>query len=291
MSVINTNVSATLAANAVARNDRSMGVSMERLSTGLRINSAKDDAAGLAIATRMTAQVSTLDMAARNANDGISMVQTAEETRSGGSLPHGYRGLRRRTYRFVPLSGGCSLMANEPGRWAALQSRLLQRDYAPEALARAATRRRCGVRLLTLAFGRAQALSFPEAFSRLTGSPPPAELLRALPVLQRQQVLLPAFDTEAMSPVVARRQTTASGTSTYGGRRSAESALFRWAQTGFSPLRDRVIQWILQRMRVGVGSKSLVLKLSEEMTEAYELEPGKRKKKRRRASAVARKRG
>ncbi len=108
---------------------------------------------------------------------------------------------------------------------------------------------------------------------------------------QLQQVLLPAFDTEAMSPVVARRQTTASGTSTYGGRRSAESALFRWAQTGFSPLRDRVIQWILQRMRVGVGSKSLVLKLSEEMTEAYELEPGKRKKKRRRASAVARKRG
>ena len=48
--------------------------------------------------------------------------------------------------------------------------------------------------VFTLAFGRAQALSFPEAFSRLTGSPPPAELLRALPVLQRQQVLLPARD-------------------------------------------------------------------------------------------------
>ena len=78
MSVINTNVSATLAANAVARNDRSMGVSMERLSTGLRINSAKDDAAGLAISTRMTSQVSTLNMGVRNANDAISMIQTVE---------------------------------------------------------------------------------------------------------------------------------------------------------------------------------------------------------------------
>ena len=78
MSVINTNVSATIARNAIGTNERAMATSMERLSTGLRINSAKDDAAGLAIATRMTAQVSTLDMAARNANDGISMVQTAE---------------------------------------------------------------------------------------------------------------------------------------------------------------------------------------------------------------------
>ena len=78
MSVINTNVSATLAANAIARNDRSMGVSMERLSTGLRINYAKDDAAGLAISTRMTSQVSTLNMGVRNANDAISMIQTIE---------------------------------------------------------------------------------------------------------------------------------------------------------------------------------------------------------------------
>ena len=78
MTVINTNIGATIARNAIGTNERAMATSMERLSTGLRINSAKDDAAGLAIAARMTAQVSTLDMAARNANDGISMVQTAE---------------------------------------------------------------------------------------------------------------------------------------------------------------------------------------------------------------------
>jgi flagellin len=55
-----------------------MATSMERLSTGLRINSAKDDAAGLAIASRMTSQVSTLNMGVRNANDAISMIQTVE---------------------------------------------------------------------------------------------------------------------------------------------------------------------------------------------------------------------
>ena len=78
MSVINTNVSATIASNAILRNDRAMGTAMERLSTGLRINSAKDDAAGLAIASRMSAEVSGLEMAAKNANDAISMLEVAE---------------------------------------------------------------------------------------------------------------------------------------------------------------------------------------------------------------------
>ena len=78
MTVINTNVSATLASNAITRNDRAMSTAMERLSTGLRINSAADDAAGLSIASRMRSQVEGLEQAARNANDGISMIQTAE---------------------------------------------------------------------------------------------------------------------------------------------------------------------------------------------------------------------
>ena len=78
MTVINTNVSATLASNAINRNDRAMTTAMERLSTGLRINSASDDAAGLAIAARMRSQVEGLEQAARNANDGISMIQVAE---------------------------------------------------------------------------------------------------------------------------------------------------------------------------------------------------------------------
>lgn len=78
MTVINTNISANIARDAIGRNDRAMATSMERLSTGLRINSAKDDAAGLAIANRMAGQISGLNMAKRNANDGISMIQTIE---------------------------------------------------------------------------------------------------------------------------------------------------------------------------------------------------------------------
>jgi len=78
MSVINTNISATIATNALIKNERSMSTAMERLSTGMRINSAKDDAAGLAIASRMGAMVSGLEMASKNANDAISMLEVAE---------------------------------------------------------------------------------------------------------------------------------------------------------------------------------------------------------------------
>ena len=78
MTVINTNTAATLTANALTKNERAMSQTMERLSTGSRINSASDDAAGLAIASKMTSQINGLNMAVRNANDGISMVQTAD---------------------------------------------------------------------------------------------------------------------------------------------------------------------------------------------------------------------
>jgi flagellin len=78
MAVINTNIAATMTTNALARNDRDMAATMERLSTGKSINSAKDDAAGLAVSSRMTAQIRGLDQAVQNANDAISMVQTAD---------------------------------------------------------------------------------------------------------------------------------------------------------------------------------------------------------------------
>jgi flagellin len=78
MTVINTNISATLTANALTKNERAMGQTMERLSTGLRINSAADDAAGLAISSKMTSQINGLNQAVRNSNDAISMLQTAD---------------------------------------------------------------------------------------------------------------------------------------------------------------------------------------------------------------------
>ena len=78
MATINTNVAAQVAANALAKNDRAMTQTMERLATGKRINSASDDAAGLAIASKLTSQVTGLNQAVRNGNDAISMLQTAD---------------------------------------------------------------------------------------------------------------------------------------------------------------------------------------------------------------------
>ncbi len=78
MAVINTNISAIRAANASNSANKLLGTAMERLSTGKRLNSAKDDAAGMAIATSMTAQVRGMNQAIRNSNDGIALAQTAE---------------------------------------------------------------------------------------------------------------------------------------------------------------------------------------------------------------------
>lgn len=78
MTVINTNTRAVTAQNALGANQRALSSTMEQLATGQRINSAADDAAGLAIRNKMTSQIRSLDMAVKNANDGISLLQTAD---------------------------------------------------------------------------------------------------------------------------------------------------------------------------------------------------------------------
>ncbi len=75
---VNTNVVSLNAQRNLSASQSSLSTSMQRLSSGLRVNSAKDDAAGLAIAERMSAQVKGMNVAVRNANDGISLAQTAE---------------------------------------------------------------------------------------------------------------------------------------------------------------------------------------------------------------------
>ena len=75
---INTNLNSLNAQNSLSMSQSALSTSMQRLSSGLRVNSAKDDAAGLAIASRMDAQVRGMNVAVRNANDGISLSQTAE---------------------------------------------------------------------------------------------------------------------------------------------------------------------------------------------------------------------
>jgi flagellin len=78
MSVINTNIKSLVSQNALVKNNRALSGAMEQLSTGKRINSAKDDAAGLAISSRMTSQIMGLNQAVRNGNDSVSMLQTTE---------------------------------------------------------------------------------------------------------------------------------------------------------------------------------------------------------------------
>ncbi|HGJ5890359.1 MAG TPA: flagellin FliC, partial [Arsenophonus apicola] len=76
--VINTNMSALNAQKALNKTQDTLGTTIQRLSTGLRINSAKDDAAGMSIANGMTSNIMGMTQAARNANDGISLAQTTE---------------------------------------------------------------------------------------------------------------------------------------------------------------------------------------------------------------------
>jgi flagellin len=78
MAVVNTNIGASIAQNALGKNERSMNTAMERLSTGKRINGAKDDAAGLAISSRMTSQINGLATGMKNASDAVSMISVAD---------------------------------------------------------------------------------------------------------------------------------------------------------------------------------------------------------------------
>src|SRR5215471_1222450 len=78
MAVINSNIGALKAATASTQANKMLNTAMERLSSGKRINSSKDDAAGLAIATTMTSQIRGMNQAIRNANDGIALAQTAD---------------------------------------------------------------------------------------------------------------------------------------------------------------------------------------------------------------------
>lgn len=78
MSIINTNMSSLVSQKNLSHSRNALGTAMERLSSGMRINSAKDDAAGQAIANRMNSQIKGMAQAQRNANDGISMIQTTE---------------------------------------------------------------------------------------------------------------------------------------------------------------------------------------------------------------------
>lgn len=118
MSVINTNYLSLVAQNNLQKSQSALGSAIERLSSGLRINSAKDDAAGQAIANRMTSQVKGLNQAQRNANDGISVAQTAE-----GALNQVNDNLQRIRELAVQAANG----TNSPDDLKSIQGEIEQR--------------------------------------------------------------------------------------------------------------------------------------------------------------------
>ena len=115
---INTNMASLSAQRALQSTNGSLSTSMQRLSTGLRINSAKDDAAGLAIAERMTSQVRGMTVATRNANDAISMAQTAEG--SLGKVGESLQRMRELAVQSANSTNGTSDRANLNEEYKAL---------------------------------------------------------------------------------------------------------------------------------------------------------------------------
>ena len=115
--VINTNIPALIAQRSLAKTSTQMSTALQRLSTGLRINSAKDDAAGLAISERMTSQIRGYNQAVRNAGDGISLAQTAEG---------GMDGITQSLQRMRELTVQALNYSNTDGDRAAIQLEVAQ---------------------------------------------------------------------------------------------------------------------------------------------------------------------
>lgn len=133
---INTNISSLVAQNNLNKSQGSLATSLQRLSSGLRINSAKDDAAGLSISQRFTSQINGLNQAVRNANDGISISQVAE-----GALDETTNGLQRIRELAIQSANG----SNGTDERAALQAEVSARI---SEIDRTATTTRFGSRLL-----------------------------------------------------------------------------------------------------------------------------------------------
>ncbi|WP_088184428.1 flagellin N-terminal helical domain-containing protein [Sphingobium sp. Z007] len=122
MTVIGTNTGAMRSANASSAATKSLSTAMERLSTGKRINSAKDDAAGLAIASSMTAQIKGMTQGVRNANDGMSLAQTAEGAL--GEVSNMLQRMRELTVQALNGTNDTDAKANIQAEVAQLQTQI-----------------------------------------------------------------------------------------------------------------------------------------------------------------------
>ena len=127
---INTNIASLTAQRNLATSQKDAATAMQRLSSGLRINSAKDDAAGLAISNRLTSQINGINQAVRNANDGLSVAQVAEGALAGTS---------DLLQRMRELSVQSANASNSAGDRAALQTEVAQLALEVDRIANATT--------------------------------------------------------------------------------------------------------------------------------------------------------
>ncbi|HRM50365.1 MAG TPA: flagellin, partial [Alicycliphilus sp.] len=126
-STINTNVASLTAQRNLGISQNSLNTSIQRLSSGLRINSAKDDAAGLAISERFTSQIRGLNQAVRNANDGISLAQTAEGAlKSTGDILQRVRELSVQSANATNSAGDRKAIQAEVGQLLSEMDRISQ---------------------------------------------------------------------------------------------------------------------------------------------------------------------
>jgi flagellin len=121
-SVINTNVMSLTAQRNLSMSQSDLATAMQRLSSGLRVNSAKDDAAGLAISERMNAQVKGMNVAVRNANDGISLAQTAEGALA--AITSALQRMRELAVQGANGTNGASEIGNLDKEYTALKSEI-----------------------------------------------------------------------------------------------------------------------------------------------------------------------
>ena len=125
---INTNIASQNSRRQLGQTDEGLARTLQRLSSGLRINSAKDDAAGLAIAGRMTSQIRGMNQASRNANDGISMLQTAD-----GALSNSADLLQRIRELAVQAANSTNSAADRQGIQAEISQALAELDRVAQA--------------------------------------------------------------------------------------------------------------------------------------------------------------
>ena len=254
--IINTNVASLNAQRNLNRSQSQLNISLQRLSSGLRINSAKDDAAGLAISERFTTQIRGLNQAARNANDGISLAQTAE-----GALGEAGNALQRIRELAIQAANSTNSVSDR----AALNSEAQQ--LLSEIQRNAQTTSFNGQKILDGSFSTAQFQVGAEANQTITFgiSGATTDLLGAYQSTSAQAVTTAAFDGTAASfsingvAVAVSAATSAAGVTAGSATAKATAINSITSQTGVNATASNTVTGVAPIAGKGLNNGDLVI--------------------------------